>query len=184
VKKTSPSKAAAHRAPVRAGGALPTSARFSTVTGVLIKNRMTGLCMDVPGYGRGKVDGSVEQFTCDGSNNDNQLWDLVVNQKGAGPGGADLFTIRNAKDDYCADLPDFGAKPVHTRVHEYYCRPGSGDNQMWYLDKRANGAFWIRNHVSKGLCLDVAGEDGAGARGAKLMLFTCSDGDDHLWSFA
>ncbi|GAB3674547.1 RICIN domain-containing protein [Streptomyces sparsus] len=183
-KKSPPSKAVARRAPVRAGGALPTSANFSTATGVLIKNRVTGLCVDIPNYGKGKINGSVEQFTCNGTNGDNQLWDLVVNQKGAGPGGADLFTIRNSKDDYCADLPDFGGKPVHTRVYEYHCRPGSGDNQMWYLDKRANGAFWIRNHASKGLCLDVQGEDGAGGRGAKLMLFTCSDGDDHLWSFA
>ncbi|MER5552010.1 RICIN domain-containing protein [Streptomyces sp. NPDC002793] len=184
VKKPSPSKAAPRSAPVRAGGALPTSAQFSTATGVLIKNRVTGLCVDVPDYGKGKVNGSVEQFTCNGTSGDNQLWDLVVNQEGAGPGGADLFTIRNSKDNYCADLPDFGGKPVHTRVYEYYCRPGSGDNQMWFLDKRANGTFWIRNHASKGLCLDVAGENGAGGRGAGLMLFTCSDGDDHLWSFA
>ncbi|MGW1813493.1 RICIN domain-containing protein [Streptomyces sp. NPDC002125] len=183
--KAAPSPtAAARRAAVRAGGALPTSARFSTVTGILIKNRMTGLCVDVPNYGKGKLNGSVEQFTCDGTSRDNQLWDLVVNQKGAGPGGADLFTVRNGKDNYCLDLPDYGAKPARTAVYEWHCNPGSGDNQMWYLDKRADGAFWIRNHKSAGLCLDVAGLGGSGGRGANLTVYGCSAQDDHLWSFA
>ncbi|WP_405389901.1 RICIN domain-containing protein [Streptomyces sp. NBC_01102] len=183
-KEAAGSPAAVRRSVVRAGGALPTGARLSTATDVLIKNVVTGLCVDVPDYGKGKVNGTVEQFTCDGTARDNQLWDLVVNQKGAGPGGADLFTVRNSKDNYCLDLPDFGGKPVHTRVYEYYCRPGSGDNQMWFLEKRANGAFWIRNHASNGRCLDVAGSDGSGGRGAALMLFDCSDQDDHLWSFS
>ncbi|MEV8225999.1 RICIN domain-containing protein [Streptomyces sp. NPDC079167] len=183
-KKPEPSKAAVRRAAVRAGGALPTSARFSTVTGVLIKNRMTGLCADVPDFGKGKLNGKVEQFTCDGSSRDNQLWDLVVNQKGAGPDGADLFTIRNAKDNYCLDLPDYGARPSRTGVYEWHCNPGAGDNQMWFLDKRAGGSFWIRNHKSSSLCLDVSGLGGSGGRGAHLTVFTCSAQDDHAWSFA
>ncbi|MFJ6853761.1 RICIN domain-containing protein [Streptomyces sp. NPDC091271] len=182
--KPAPSKAAVRRAAVRAGGALPTAAQFSTVTGVLIKNRMTGLCADVPNYGKGKLNGKVEQFTCDGSSRDNQLWDLVVNQKGAGPGGADLFTVRNAKDDYCLDLPDYGSRPSRTGVFEWHCNPGAGDNQMWFLDKRADGSFWIRNHKSSSLCLDVSGLGGSGGRGAHLTVFTCSAQDDHAWSFA
>jgi hypothetical protein len=157
------------------------SAKFSTVTGLLIKNVMTGLCVDIPGYGKGKVDGPVEQHTCNGSSSDNELWDLVVNQKGAGPGGVDLFTIRNSKDNYCLDLP--GYDPVtQADVTEWRCDPGPQDNQMWYLDKKAPGRFWIRSARS-GSCLDVSGLHGSGGKGAKITVYPCDIKDDHLWSF-
>ncbi|TDD86871.1 hypothetical protein E1293_09025 [Actinomadura darangshiensis] len=161
----------------------PTGPKFSTTTGVLLRNVMTGLCADVPGFGKGKEDGPVEQFSCDGSTKDNQRWDLVVNQPGAGPGGADLFSIRNAKDGYCMDVYAYGPPKARTNVSEYYCRPGSGDNQMWYLERKASGRFWIRNRKG-GLCLDVAGGTGAGGSGAQLTTYGCSVNDDHLWSFA
>ncbi|GGV14072.1 hypothetical protein GCM10010182_38230 [Actinomadura cremea] len=72
----------------------PTGPNFSTTTNVLVRTVMTGLCADLPGPGMGTEQGPVEQSTCDGSAKDNQRWDSVVNQKGAGPGGADLFSIR------------------------------------------------------------------------------------------
>jgi hypothetical protein len=87
----------------------PAGPRFATVTRLLLKNLMTGLCADIPGHGDGDLQGPVQQFTCNGSSRDNQQWDLVVNDKGGGPGGADLFTIRNTKDDHCVDLPGNGA---------------------------------------------------------------------------
>lgn len=154
------------------------------MTGVLIKNVMTGLCVDIPNYGPGTVNGRVQEFTCDRSSNDNQRWDLVVNQKGAGPHGADLFTVRNAKDGYCLDLPGYGPAKTSSNVTEWYCHPGSGDNQMWYLDKKASGRFWIRNRSSHSECLDVAGEVGSGGPNAGLTIFPCSLKDDHLWSFS
>jgi hypothetical protein len=143
---------------------------------------MTGLCVDIPEFGKGKVDGPVAQFSCRRSG-DNQLWDLVVNQKGAGPHGADLFTIRNSMDSYCLDLPDYG--PANkAAVTEYHCRPGRGDNQMWYLEKKANNQFWIRNHISRGQCLNVSGAKGSGGNAARLTIAPCDIKDDHLWSLS
>jgi hypothetical protein len=166
------------------GSRLPTGPKFSTVTRLLLHNVMTGLCADVPNYGNGQASGPINEFTCDGTSNDNQLWDLVVNDKGAGPNGADLFTIRNSKDNYCFDLPGTGTVDGGTHVIENACVPGLGDNQMWYLDKRSSHRFWIRNSVIHKWCLDVAGVDGAGGKDAPLTVFPCDPKDDHLWSFS
>ncbi|MCO5971943.1 RICIN domain-containing protein [Actinoallomurus sp. WRP6H-15] len=143
---------------------------------------MTGLCADVPGYGNGSPNTPINQFVCTRSNGDNQLWDLVVNMKGAGPHGADLFTIRNSKDDLCFDPPGRGADDATTPLSENNCSPGKGDNQMWYLQKRYSRHFWIRNYAS-GLCLDVSGYYGSGGKDARLTLFPCDPKDDHVWSF-
>ncbi|TDD86870.1 hypothetical protein E1293_09020 [Actinomadura darangshiensis] len=161
----------------------PTGPKFSTTTGVLLRNVMTGLCADLPGAGKGQEQGRVEQGTCDRSTKDNQRWDLVVNQPGAGPGGADLFSIRNAKDGYCMDVWGTDPPEPSAQVTQWPCYPGATDNQMWYLERKASGRFWIRNHKG-GLCLDVAGGTGAGGSGAQLTTFGCSLNDDHLWSFA
>ncbi|OLT33100.1 hypothetical protein BJF79_35190 [Actinomadura sp. CNU-125] len=162
----------------------PTGPNFSTTTGLLLRNVMTGLCADVPGGGKGQHEGPVEQFTCNGSAEENQHWDLVVNQKGAGPGGADLFTIRNSKSGYCMDIWGTGAPALGEHgLLQNLCYPGAGDNQMWYLDRQASGRFWIRTHKG-GMCLDVDGTTGAGALHAGLTAFPCSADDDHLWSFA
>jgi hypothetical protein len=163
---------------------VPTGPKFSTVTRVLLHNVMTGLCADVPGYGNGGGNVAINQFTCDGTSNDNQLWDLVVNDKGGGPSGADLFTIRNSKDNYCFDLPGNGTVDRGTHVVENACIPGSGDNQMWYLDKRSSHRFWIRNNNIHKWCLDVLGVDGAGGKDSALTVVQCDPKDDHLWSFS
>ncbi|MCY0941817.1 RICIN domain-containing protein [Streptomyces antarcticus] len=168
----------------RAGGALPQSANFATVRNVPLKNAMTGMCADVPNYGKGTVDGPVNQFTCNTTAADNQLWDLVVSRPGAGPGGADLFTIRNSKDGLCLDLPNYAGQPAGTGVSEFHCRPTSADNQLWYLDKRSDGKFWIRSHSSAGRCLDVSGYYGSGGKDARLTIFECNKRDDHVWSFS
>lgn len=161
----------------------PTGPNFSTTTGVLLRNVMTGMCLDVPGGGEGAPGDKVQQDPCTRSTADNQLWDLVVNQKGAGPKGADLFSIRNYKDGLCLDLDGTGAAPSRSFLKQGTCRAGAADNQMWYLDRKAKGRFWIRNHKSNGLCLDVQHLYGAGGRGAGITLYPCDIKDDHLWSF-
>ncbi|MEU3064514.1 RICIN domain-containing protein [Streptomyces subrutilus] len=183
-KEAAPKKPAPAKPAARAGGALPQSANFTTVRGVPLKNAMTGMCADVPNYGKGTVDGPVNQFTCNTTAADNQLWDLVVAQPGAGPGGADLFTIRNSKDGLCLDLPNFAGQPAGTGVSEFHCRTTSADNQLWYLDKRSDGKFWIRSQSSAGRCLDVSGFYGSGGKDARLTIFDCNKRDDHLWSFS
>ncbi|MFD4688690.1 RICIN domain-containing protein, partial [Streptomyces sp. NPDC058461] len=178
-----PAKAAAPARRKATGRSLPQGPDFRTTTRVLIKNVMTGLCVDVPNYGRGRVDGPVNQYTCDRTG-DNQLWDLVVTKENAGPAGADLFTIRNSLDGYCLDLPYYGGRPARTAVSEYHCNGTTADNQLWYLDKKSAGKFWIRSHSSGNLCLDVSGYYGSGGKDARLTIFDCDLKDDHLWSFS
>jgi hypothetical protein len=173
--------ASKRRTPVEAGP--PTGPRFATVTHLLVKNVMTGLCADIPGRGKGDLQTPIQQSGCTGSSGDNQRWDLVVNDKGGGPRGADLFTIRNSKDDYCLDLPGNGAVDHGTHLIEWACSPTKGDNQLWYLAKRSANTFWIRNYTSNKDCLDVMGTDGAGGKGAPLTVWPCDPKDDHLWSF-
>lgn len=163
---------------------LPNGSRFTSVSHVLIRNAMTGMCVDLPGYGYGQPDGGVEQYPCNGTSGDNQRWNLVVGKKGGGPHGADLFTVRNSKDGLCLDLPGRGVVG-QSDVTEYSCSPGSQDNQMWYLDKKASGRFWIRAYYSEGhLCLDASGQAGSGGPDANITVFPCSLQDDHLWSFS
>jgi hypothetical protein len=179
--KSAKQDAGKHAAKVAAVGS-STGQKLTTKANVLIKNVMTGLCVDVPGN-TGGPQKAMQQYTCRGSN-DNMLWDLVVNKKGAGPNGADLFSIRNSLDGYCADVPGTGAVSDGTHVTENPCSPGLGDNQEWYLDKRAAHRYWIRNYVSGKDCLDVLGTDGAGGKDAALTLHACDPQDDHLWSFS
>lgn len=155
----------------------PTGQRFSTTRDVLLLNVLTGKCADVPGNGNGTPNGAVVQHTCRATAEDNQRWDLVV-QKGTGPSGADLFTIRNSKDDLCINPPANGA-PTPARVTEQHCAQGGG-NQVWYLDKKHSGQFWIRSTRAGGKCLDV---EGARAEDASLTVFPCDPNDDHLWAF-
>lgn len=160
---------------------LPRGSRLTGASDLLLKNVMTGMCAEI--VGDGSANGRVQQHACGGSADGNERWDLVVGQKGAGPGGADLFTIRSTKDGRCLDLPGYGSMEK-AGVTEFDCRPGARDNQMWYLDKRAKAAFWIRNVAADGKCLDVSGLHGSGGPDANLTIYPCSLEEDHLWSFS
>jgi hypothetical protein len=190
VEKKTPEKAtpsasakAKAKAAARTRSAAATGVQFSTRTNVLLYNVMTGLCADIPANDNGSVETPIQQYTCNGSTGDNQLWDLVVNGKGQGPNGADLFMIRNSKDNNCADLTGTGAVARASHVTENLCYPGLGDNQSWYFQKRPGG-YWIRNYVSNGFCLDVLGVNGAGGKDAPLTVVQCDPNDDHVWSLS
>ncbi|UNS99454.1 RICIN domain-containing protein [Streptomyces tubbatahanensis] len=149
----------------------------------MVVNRKTDMCLDLPGTGKGKPDGRVQQGACDTTHaalGGNQRWELDLKKKDGGPGKADLYLIRNVKDDLCLDLAGFGPKAARSPVTEYHCR-AKNDNQLWWFDKRSNGTYWIRNHESGHLCLDVAGE--GEKPHSPLLIFGCDDADDHQWSF-
>lgn len=147
----------------------------SSATNTLLRNSTTGLCADVPNYGNGKVDGPVNQYPCDGTTADNQLWNLEVAQAKGGPQGASLFLIKNSKDGFCMDLPYYGAAAGGTNVTEYYCRATS-DNQLWWLDPRSDGSYWIRSYSSDNLCLGLEGGASAG-NDAHLEIGGCGSAD-------
>ncbi|MFF7334393.1 RICIN domain-containing protein [Streptomyces sp. NPDC090306] len=158
----------------------------SSQSKVLLKNVTTGMCADIPYYQKGKVNGPVNQYYCDGTSADNQLWNLVVHpEAGKGPEGSSLFLISNVKDGLCFDLPNYTAAAGGTRITEFPCQATKSDNQYWWLDPRSDGTYWIRNYASRDLCLNVAG-NGNGGHDAALQIGTCndsSDDDDH-WYFA
>ncbi|MEU6369508.1 RICIN domain-containing protein [Streptomyces sp. NPDC046931] len=149
-------------------------------TNILLRNKTTEKCADIPNYGKGAINGPVGEFTCDGTTNDNQLWNLEVKYPEDGPGGRALFQIRNVKDGLCMDLPHYGAEPVGTAVTEFTCDGTTADNQLWWMQKQQSGAYWIRNFASDNKCLDVAGYS-TGGNGAKLTIFDCSNTDDQEW---
>lgn len=157
----------------------------SSQTSVLLKNLTTGMCADVPGYGKGTTDGPVNQYPCNGTSGDNQLWNLETHKEaGSGPKGSVLFLIRNTKDGMCMDLPYYGAAASGTKITEYPCQATTSDNQYWWLDPRSDGTYWIRNFVSGGMCLNVRGS-ATGGNDTPLDIGTCNDSttDEHHWSF-
>ncbi|PWI13047.1 hypothetical protein DI272_02030 [Streptomyces sp. Act143] len=147
----------------------------SSARSILVRNATTGLCADVPAFGNGKVDGPVNQYPCNGTAADNQLWNLEVAEAEGGPQGASLFLIRNSKDKFCMDLPYYGSAATGTNVTEYYCR-ATADNQLWWLDPRSDGSYWIRSYSSNNLCLGLEGGASAG-NDAHLEIGGCGPAD-------
>ncbi|MEV0224057.1 RICIN domain-containing protein [Streptomyces sp. NPDC050704] len=148
--------------------------------GIVLQNLSTKLCADLPGEGKGKKDGRVQQFPCKQTADDNQLWNLEVQVEKGGPGGTHLFQIRNAKDQLCMDLPNYGANPIRTEVTEFTCDGTVEDNQLWWLTKQESGGYWIRNFASNGKCLEVAGSNDVRAE-VTLMIFDCTNVEDQEW---
>lgn len=144
----------------------------------LVKNVVTGKCIDIPGYGAGTVNGPVNEYTCNGTSGDNQLfyWDYLGQSANDYP----LYSLRNVKDNLCLDVPNYGSVSAGTKVSEYYCNETTGDNQIYGQVLRSDGSFWLVN-LASGLCLDVDGVR-TGGDNARLTLYYCSDNDDHHWT--
>ncbi|HEX8629242.1 MAG TPA: carbohydrate-binding protein, partial [Catenuloplanes sp.] len=140
----------------------------------LVRNVATGRCLDLPGYGPGRPSQPVLQYACNNTPGDNQLW--FFDDRGRTADGQVLYSVRNAKDGLCLDVPDYGAAPPGSRVSQYHCG-GPYDNQFVRQVQR-NGGVWLVNDKS-GLCLDVVGVN---VNDAPLSLYHCSDTDDHIWT--
>jgi hypothetical protein len=147
---------------------------------LLIMNAYSGMCVDIPNYDAGKPGLDVSQYHCDGTDQDNQLWNMTVQVRGGGPGGTDLVQFSNVKDGLCIDPPYRGAQPEDTVLSESDCTGTVADNQLWWLASAGDGIVWIRNYASNHLCLRVEGTDKKAAD-ARLGLGTCTAGDDSRW---
>ncbi|MFE7928963.1 RICIN domain-containing protein [Streptomyces sp. NPDC057456] len=148
---------------------------------VMLKSAVTGMCADLGGSAKGKLGAGVFQEYCYRGTVDNQMWDFEKRYEGLGAGGADVFQIRNVKDGLCMDLPGTGAVAMRTHVREGTCTGTTADNQLWWLESRGNGQYWIHNKASNGMCLEVWGADGSGGPDARLGVYPCSPTDDHEW---
>ncbi|WP_143676021.1 RICIN domain-containing protein [Streptomyces milbemycinicus] len=153
-------------------------------TNFQLKNVTTGRCADLPGMGKGKLDGAVLQHDCFADwNADNQVWDFVLAQKGKGPNGRNLVVIKNKKSGLCLDLPQRGSQPSRTALNQTHCNLTLQDNQLWWVENRGgNRTFWIHNYASDQRCLEVWGEKpDFGGNDARLGIYKCSPTDDHEW---
>ncbi|MFJ4899399.1 RICIN domain-containing protein [Streptomyces sp. NPDC088727] len=147
----------------------------SGVQNTVIRNASTSQCVDIANFGKGKATDPVNQFPCNSSSADNQLWSLDIVHKSGGPQNAPVFLIRNTKDGLCLDVGYYDARPAGSKVSEFNCR-ATGDNQLWWLDPRGDGTNWIRNVVSNDLCLRPTGGASAG-NDARLEIAPCGSGD-------
>lgn len=149
---------------------------------LLLKNVFTGLCADIPYYKAGTKGEDVNQYHCDGTDKDNQLWRMTSPRPGAGPGGTDLVQFANMKDGLCMDLPTRGSQPAGTVLLEAVCTGTMGDNQLWWFEPAGDGSVMIRNFASNHLCLKV---DGSGAEkmepARQLAIGPCGSREDSRW---
>ncbi|MBE1532491.1 ricin-type beta-trefoil lectin domain protein [Actinomadura algeriensis] len=160
---------------------LPQNAKFSSVTGVMLKSLRAGRCVDIPGLDHRSLGTVIQVWDCNTSSPDNQRWNLMV-RPGREPNGAFLFTIRNSKSGQCFDVPGHKSSVPGAVLAQEPCRPGADDNQMWYLEKKGDGRFLIRHAAGDRLCLGVAGK-GRHRNEDPLALYQCGPRSDHLWSF-
>lgn len=145
---------------------------------VLLRNAATRKCADLPGRDKGAINMVVQQADCDGTDGDNQLWNLEVKYPKLGPGAKPLFQIRNIKDRFCMDLGEYGGRPVGTGLGEFHCVGTTADNQLWWIEKQESGDYWIRNFASNNKCLNV---NGGAATGDRLNISDCSNTGNQEW---
>ncbi|MBA0051091.1 hydrogenase expression protein [Streptomyces sp. AJS327] len=150
---------------------------------VLIRNVTNETCVDIPNP-EGQKDAPVIHTQCDGQQApDKQLWNLDVKHKNGGPRNSPLFVIRNVKTNLCLDLPDKGPAGIAAPVTQYDCRGGTDDNQLWWLEKRGQTSYWIRNFASNHQCLDSQTRDN---QDRKLLIYPCKKEsvNNHEWWIA
>lgn len=156
------------------GGSKPSAKPVVPVNDIVLRNAATELCADVPNFGAGEINGPVQQYHCDATDNDNQIWNLEVKYPKMGPGGTALFQIRNVKDRFCMDLGEYGGRPEGTKIAEFHCDGTTADNQLWWIAKQESGDYWIRNFASNNMCLGVEGDGGVDAA---LNISGCTNTD-------
>ncbi|MFI6339932.1 RICIN domain-containing protein [Streptomyces sp. NPDC050535] len=147
---------------------------------VVFKNEKWSFCVDLFGQGGGKSGTRIwDDHSCTTSPRDNQLWKLEP-VRGNSTDGSSLYLIRNVKDGLCMDLPGEGGVEVSTQIVERECKATERDNQLWWLDKRSNGAYWIRNQKSGDMCMDVS-RTSAKPSNARLTVSACGDSAAVQW---
>ena len=160
---------------------------------VVLQNEWNGKCADLPAFGAPAVDAPVNQYTCNNTPGDNQIWYVqqtrVVN-------GFQLFRFQMYKGGQCLDLPGYGADPAGTHLEVYPCASNpAADNQEWYLSYVTNTGDGSTGdeiiNYQDGMCLDVSGWASNftdTADNLPLTVYPCYDStwgnngyDDHVW---
>ncbi|GLY29874.1 RICIN domain-containing protein [Kineosporia sp. NBRC 101731] len=159
----------------QAAAGATTKAKKSNVAAVgLVKNLITGFCLDLPGQSTPAENVLVQQDTCVSGTGDNQEFQTVSASNGS-------FLLRQSTSRWCLDATGSGSVLAGTPVNTHTCLAGAADNQMFVKEASGSGFFLV--NVKSGLCLDVSNDDGIDQPGAKLTLSNCSSQDDHIWTF-
>ncbi|WP_146057165.1 RICIN domain-containing protein, partial [Streptomyces sp. SM14] len=147
---------------------------------VLIKNDVNGTCVAHSNETTGGRNYLLRHLNCS-QGTENMRWNLELRFENAGPGGSPLYTIRNDRAGYCMDLPGKGPKERGTKVHQARCFPDMEDNQLWWLDEKAPGKYFIRNFASSDFCLDSFDNNDPDK---VLMIWSCDpiDKNNHAWT--
>lgn len=86
----------------------------------------------------------------------------------------------NTVNDRCADILGLRKGKLGERVEQWYCRPGSYDNQqflMWRTGRVGTATRFMLQHGKGGLCVDLPGTKSV-ARGTALRLAPCRSTDN------
>lgn len=86
----------------------------------------------------------------------------------------------NTVNDRCADILGLRKGKPGDRLEQWYCRPGSYDNQqflMWRTGRVGAADRFMLQHGKGGLCVDVPGTKSV-ARGTALRLGPCRSTDN------
>ncbi|MFH8975986.1 RICIN domain-containing protein, partial [Streptomyces sp. NPDC017890] len=90
-----------------------------------IRNIKDQLCMDLPGLGANPIRTPVTEFTCDGTQGDNQLWWVDKQESGA-------YWIRNfASNNACLDVAGSSVRVIDAKMMLYDC--ANSDDAEWQI---------------------------------------------------
>jgi hypothetical protein len=181
--------------PVSLPGAM-TTANPPNINNIVLYNTWTLQCADLPGHGIDGINTPADQYYCDDTSGDNQLWDIKFTRYA--PDGTSLYEIVNVKSGLCLDPPGYGWDPAGTHLYTYYCnKVPANDNQEWWFGQLTNNVFTTNAYIivnyKDGLCLDVSGYASKGSdlnTGLPLTLYDCYNAawanggwDDHVWEY-
>lgn len=127
----------------------------------------SGQCLDVAWEEVNKNGARVQQWTCYGVKQKNQIWHLV-------PVDDRYFQIKSMQSGKCLDVARQEVNNNGARVQQWTCYGAEQANQMWSLIPMSGG-YQIRSKES-GKCLDVPWEI-ADKNGARVQQWTCYDNE-------
>lgn len=141
----------------------------------VVRNLVTGYCIDLPGLGAVSENVTILQTNCFPGKSDNQVYQTVTQADGT-------FLLRNKKSQWCLDVAGTESVEAGTALATSTCRVGEVDNQMFRKEAQGEGFYLV--HAKSGLCLDPEGPDGPNSPvDTALALNPCSATDNQIWTF-
>ncbi|MFJ5835400.1 RICIN domain-containing protein [Streptomyces shenzhenensis] len=93
----------------------------------IVKNRQDGLCLDLPYNGSVSPETVISEFSCDGTNGDNQLWWLDPRPEG--------YWIRNVASNLCIEVTGGRVAGDDARLQVAKCGDTQLSAQRWMISQ-------------------------------------------------